>query len=284
MGTLEGKVAFITGAARGQGRSHAIRLAREGADIIAVDICETFDSMNYPLATPEDLAQTVKDVEALDRRIVAGQGDVRVKSELKAVLDAGLAEFGRLDVVVANAGVTAMKSPTTVQAFIDGVDVDLVGVLNTVGVAMPHLTEGASIIVTGSTAGLMKGLVDNPKAGPGGAAYGWAKRTLTSYVEVLGLQLAPHLIRINAIHPTSVNTDLLHNEDIYRAFRPDLEHPTRADAMLAFPVMQAMPIPYIEPGDVSELVAFLASDNSRYMTGLNIRLDAGAMLKGGMSF
>ena len=284
MSTLEGKVAFITGAARGQGRSHAIRLAREGADIIAVDICETFDSMNYPLATPEDLAQTVKDVEALDRRIVAGQGDVRVKSELKAVLDAGLAEFGRLDVVVANAGVTAMKSPTTVQAFIDGVDVDLVGVLNTVGVAMPHLTEGASIIVTGSTAGLMKGLVDNPKAGPGGAAYGWAKRTLTSYVEVLGLQLAPHLIRINAIHPTNVNTDLLHNEDIYRAFRPDLEHPTREDAMLAFPVMQAMPIPYIEPGDVSELVAFLASDNSRYMTGLNIRLDAGAMLKGGTSF
>ena len=284
MGTLEGKVAFITGAARGQGRSHAIRLAREGADIIAVDICETFDSMNYPLATPEDLAQTVKDVEALDRRIVAGQGDVRVKSELKAVLDAGLAEFGRLDVVVANAGVTTMKSPTTVQAFIDGVDVDLGGVLNTVGVAMPHLREGASIIVTGSTAGLMKGLVDNPKAGPGGAAYGWAKRTLVSYVEVLGLQLAPHLIRINAIHPTNVNTDLLHNEDIYRAFRPDLEHPTREDAMLAFPVMQAMPIPYIEPGDVSELVAFLASDNSRYMTGLNIRLDAGAMLKGGMSF
>jgi NAD(P)-dependent dehydrogenase (short-subunit alcohol dehydrogenase family) len=237
--------------------------------------------MNYPLATPEDLAQTVKDVEALDRRIVAGQGDVRVKSELKAVLDAGLAEFGRLDIVVANAGVTAMKSPTTVQAFIDGVDVDLGGVLNTVGVAMPHLKQGASIIVTGSTAGLMKGLVDSPAAGPGGAGYAWSKRTITSYVEVLGLHLAPHMIRINAIHPTNVNTDLLHNDDIYRAFRPDLENPTREDAMLAFPAMQAMPVPYIEPGDVSELVAFLASDKSRYITGLNIRLDAGAMLKGG---
>jgi SDR family mycofactocin-dependent oxidoreductase len=284
MGTLDGRVAFITGAARGQGRSHAIRLARDGADIIAVDICETFDSMNYPLATPEDLAQTVKAVEALDRRIVAGQGDVRVKSELKAVLDAGLNEFGRLDIVLANAGVTAMKSPTTVQAFIDGVDVDLVGVINTVGVTMPHLKEGASIIVTGSTAGLMKGLVDNPAAGPGGAAYAWAKRTLASYVEVLGLHLAPHMIRVNAIHPTNVNTDLLHNEDIYRAFRPDLENPAREDAMVAFPAMQAMPIPYIEPGDVSELVAFLASDGSRYMTGLNIRLDAGAMLKGGMAF
>jgi NAD(P)-dependent dehydrogenase (short-subunit alcohol dehydrogenase family) len=127
VGSLEGKVAFVTGAARGQGRSHAVRLAEEGANIIAVDICETFDSMNYPLATPEDLAQTVKDVEALDRRIVAGQGDVRVKSGLKTVLDTGLAEFGRLDIVVANAGVTAMKSPTPAQAFIDGVDVDLQG-------------------------------------------------------------------------------------------------------------------------------------------------------------
>jgi SDR family mycofactocin-dependent oxidoreductase len=284
MGTLEGKVAFVTGAARGQGRSHAIRLAQEGADIIAVDICETFDSMNYPLATPEDLAQTVKDVEALDRRIVAGQGDVRDKSQLKAVLDAGLAEFGRLDIVVANAGVTAMKSPTTVQAFIDGIDVDLGGVLNTVGVTVPHLKQGASIIITGSTAGLMKGLIDNPATGPGGAGYAWAKRTIASYVEALALQLAPNLIRANAIHPTNVNTTLLHNDDIYRAFRPDLENPTREDAMLAFPAMQAMPVPYIEPGDVSELVAFLAGDSSRYITGLNIRIDAGAMLKGGMGF
>jgi SDR family mycofactocin-dependent oxidoreductase len=284
MGTLEGKVAFITGAARGQGRSHAIRLAGEGADIIAVDICETFDSMNYPLATPEDLAQTVKDVEALDRRIVAGPGDVRDRTQLKAVLDAGLAQFGRLDIVVANAGVTAMKSPTPAQAFIDGIDVDFGGVLNTVGLTVRHLTQGASIIVTGSTAGLMKGLIDNPAIGPGGAGYAWAKRTIASYVEALALQLAPHLIRVNAIHPTNVNTTLLHNEDIYRAFRPDLENPTREDAMLAFPAMQAMPIPYLEPGDVSDLVAFLASDNSRYMTGLNIRIDAGAMLKGGMSF
>jgi SDR family mycofactocin-dependent oxidoreductase len=284
MGMLDGKVAFITGAARGQGRSHATRLAQEGADIIAVDICETFDSMNYPLATPEDLTRTVKDVEALDRRIVAGQGDVRVKSELKAVLDAGLSEFGRLDIVVANAGVTAMKSPTTVQAFIDGVDVDLGGVLNTVGVTVPQLKAGASIIVTGSTAGLMKGLIDNPATGPGGAGYAWAKRTIASYVEALALQLAPHMIRVNAIHPTNVNTTLLHNDDIYRAFRPDLENPTREDAMLAFPAMQAMPVPYIEPGDVSDLVAFLASDKSRYLTGLNIRIDAGAMLKGGMAF
>jgi SDR family mycofactocin-dependent oxidoreductase len=284
VGSLEGKVAFVTGAARGQGRSHAVRLAQQGANIIAIDICETFDSMNYPLATPEDLAQTVKDVEALDRRIIAGQADVRVKSELKKVLDAGMAEFGRLDIVVANAGVTAMKSPTPAQAFIDGVDVDLVGVLNTVGITVPHLKEGASIVITGSTAGLMKGLIDSPAIGPGGSGYAWAKRTIASYVEAIALQLAPHMIRVNAIHPTNVNTTLLHNDDIYRAFRPDLENPTREDAEAVFPVMQAMPIPYIEPEDVSELVVFLASDKSRYMTGQNIRLDAGAMLKGGMSF
>jgi SDR family mycofactocin-dependent oxidoreductase len=284
VGRLEGKVAFVTGAARGQGRSHAVRLAADGVDIIAIDICGTFDSMNYPLATPEDLAQTVKDVEALDRRIIAGQADVRVKSELKKVLDAGLAEFGRLDIVVANAGVTAMKSPTPAQAFIDGVDVDLGGVLNTVAITVPHLREGASVIVTGSTAGLMKGLIDNPAIGPGGAGYAWAKRTVASYIEALALQLAPHMIRVNAIHPTNVNTTLLHNDDIYHAFRPDLENPTREDAEAVFPLMQAMPIPYIEPEDVSELVAFLAGDKSRYMTGQNIRLDAGAMLKGGMSF
>ena len=280
MGKLEGKVAFITGAARGQGRSHAIRLAQEGADIIAVDICETFDSMNYPLATPEDLAQTVKEVEAEGQRIVATKGDVRIKSDMKAALDAGLAEFGKVDIVVANAGVTAMKDPTLLQSFVDGVDVDLVGVLNTVGVSLPHLQKGASIIVTGSTAGMMKGLLDTPGLGGGGTGYAFAKRTLFTYVEVLALQLASHMIRLNGIHPTNVDTTLLMNDDIYKAFRPDLKNPTREDAMVAFPAMQAMPIPFVEPIDISHLVAFLASDESRYMTGMNIRVDAGAMLKG----
>jgi len=279
-GRVAGKVAFITGAARGQGRSHAIRLAQEGADIIAVDICETFDSMNYPLATDEDLAQTVKEVEAEGRRIVAVKGDVRIKSELKAALDAGLAEFGKVDVVVANAGVTAMKDPTLLQSFVDGVDVDLVGVLNTVGVALPHLKAGASIIVTGSTAGMMKGLLDSPGLGGGGTGYAFAKRTLFTYVEVLALQLAAHMIRLNAIHPTNTDTTLLMNDDIYKAFRPDLKNPTREDAIVAFPAMQAMPIPFVDPQDISHLVAYLASDESRYMTGMNIRVDAGAMLKG----
>jgi SDR family mycofactocin-dependent oxidoreductase len=280
MGKLDGRVAFITGAARGQGRSHAVRLAQEGAAIIAVDICETFASMNYPLATPEDLQQTVKEVEAEGGRIVARKADVRVKSELKDALDAGLAEFGRLDIVCANAGVTAMKDPTLLQSFVDGVDVDLVGVLHTVGVALPHLKAGASIIVTGSTAGMMKGLMNNPALGGGGSGYAWAKQTIFHYVEVFALQLAPHMIRLNAFHPTNCDTTLLMNDDIYRAFRPDLKNPTREDAIQAFPAMQAMPIPFIDPIDISHLVAFLASDESRYMTGQNIRVDAGAMLKG----
>jgi SDR family mycofactocin-dependent oxidoreductase len=280
MGKLDGRVAFITGAARGQGRSHAVRLAQEGAAIIAVDICETFDSMNYPLATPEDLQQTVKEVEAEGGRIVARKADVRVKSELKDALDAGLAEFGRLDIVCANAGVTAMKDPTLLQSFVDGVDVDLVGVLHTVGVSLPHLKAGASIIVTGSTAGMMKGLMNNPALGGGGSGYAWAKQTIFRYVEVFALQLAPHMIRLNAIHPTNTDTTLLMNDDIFRAFRPDLKNPTREDAIQAFPAMQAMPIPFLDPIDISHLVAFLASDESRYMTGQNIRVDAGAMLKG----
>jgi NAD(P)-dependent dehydrogenase (short-subunit alcohol dehydrogenase family) len=150
--------------------------------------------------------------------------------------------------------------------------------MNTVAVALPHLKAGASIIVTGSTAGMIEGTTERMGAS-GGVGYSWAKQTIARYVEVLALQLAPAMVRLNAIHPTNVDTQLLHNDDIYRVFRPDLENPTREDAVLAFPAMQAMPIPWVDAQDVSHLVAYLASDESRYMTGLNIRLDAGAMLK-----
>ena len=277
MGRLEGKVAFITGAARGQGRSHALRLAGEGADIIAMDLCAQIDTVNYPLGTRAELAETVAQVEGLGRKIVATVGDVRTRAEVAAALAAGLEALGHLDIVVANAGIFPGQGGPMCDAFVDATDVDLIGVLNTVAVSLPHLAAGASIIVTGSTAGMIEGATE--RLGPGGTGYSWAKRTVASYVEVLGLQLAPQMVRINAIHPTNVNTLLLHNIDVYKAFRPDLAEPTREDAMEAFPVMQAMPVPYIEPQDVSNLVAFLASDDSRYMTGLNIRVDAGAMLK-----
>jgi SDR family mycofactocin-dependent oxidoreductase len=279
MGRLSGKVAFVTGAARGQGRSHAVRLAEEGADIIALDICDSIESVNYPLASAEDLDQTVKEVEAQGTRILAHKADVRDRKRLDEIVSEGIDEFGHLDVVVANAGICPARDATLASAFVDAVDVDLTGTLNTVAASLPQLKAGASIIVTGSTAGLMKGTTENMAGSTGGVGYSWAKQVIVRYVEVLALQLAPHMVRLNAIHPTNVDTDLLHNDDIYRAFRPDLENPTRDDAMLSFPAMQAMPIPFIDPSDVSSLVAFLASDESRYMTGLNIRLDAGAMLK-----
>ncbi|MCU4183456.1 mycofactocin-coupled SDR family oxidoreductase [Acidiferrimicrobium sp. IK] len=279
-GRLEGKVAFITGAARGQGRSHAIRLAQEGADIIAVDICRQIESNPYPLSSPEDLAETERAVKELGRRIVARQADVRERDELRDALQAGITDLGHVDTVVANAGILpmAMGDPQTMD-FQDAVDVDLTGVMNTVAVALPHLPDAASVVITGSTAGMMPNTTDNPAMGPGSAGYGWSKRILISYTEQLALHLAGRFIRVNCIHPTNCNTHLLHNDGLYRVFRPDLEHPTREDAEPAFTTFQAMPIPYIEPVDISNLVLFLASDESRYITGQQIRVDAGSLLK-----
>lgn len=279
-GRLEGKVAFITGAARGQGRSHALRLAAEGADIIAVDICKQIDSNPYPLATPEDLEQTAKDVENAGRKCVARRADVRDREALRAVVEEGVRELGHLDIVVANAGILpmAMGDPDPLD-FVDAVDVDLVGVMNAVAVAVPHLPDGASIVITGSTAGMMSGAVDNPVMGPGGAGYGWSKRTIIGYVEQMALHLASRFIRVNAIHPTNCNTHLLHNDGLYSLFRPDLENPTREDVVPAFTHFQAMPIPYVEPLDISNAVLFFASDESRYVTGQQLRVDAGSLLK-----
>ncbi len=277
---LEGKVAVITGAARGQGRAHAVRFAHEGADVIALDICQQIDSNPYPLATPDDLAETERLVKEAGRRVVARQVDVRERGQLRDAIDAGVAELGRLDAVVANAGILpmAMGEPE-VGDFVDAADVDLVGVMNTVSVALPHLPDGASIVVTGSTAGLVPGAADNPIMGPGGAGYGWSKRTLVTYVEEMALHLAPRLIRINAMHPSNCNTHLLHNDGLYGLFRPDLESPSREDAELAFTFFQAMPIPYVEPEDVANLALFLASDESRFITGQQIGIDGGALIK-----
>ncbi len=283
MGKLDGKVAFITGAARGQGRSHAQRLASEGADIIAVDICEQIDSVPYPLGTPEDLAQTVKEVEATGRSIVAVKADVRERSQLRAAVEQGLERFGRLDIVLANAGICPWEDFSLCSGFVDGTDVDLIGVMNTVAVSLPHLKAGASIVVTGSTAGMMKGTTE-VLGNTGGVGYSWAKQTIARYTETLALQLAAHSVRLNAIHPTNVNTNLLHNENIYKVFRPDLENPTREDAEPALATLQAMPIPYIEPEDVSSLVLFLVSEDSKWITGQNFRIDAGGMLKAERAF
>ena len=280
-GRLEGKVAFITGAGRGQGRSHAVRLAEEGADIIAVDICRDIASNPYPMSSIEDLTETERLVKERGRRVLTRQVDVRERVELRRVVDDGLADLGRLDVVVANAGILPMpvdREPNLMD-FVDALDVDLIGVMNTVAASLPHLKEFASIIITGSTAGLMKGTTDTAASGPGGTGYGFSKKHLVDYTETLARLAAPQLIRVNCVHPTNVNTHLLHHPGLYRVFRPDLPNPSREDVEPAFSIFQAMPIPYIEPIDVSNLVAFLGSDESRYVTGQNIRIDAGSLLR-----
>ncbi|WP_327100600.1 mycofactocin-coupled SDR family oxidoreductase [Nocardia vinacea] len=280
MGRVEGKVAFVTGAARGQGRSHAVKLAEEGADIIAVDICRDIESIQYSLSRPEDLEETTRLVEKTGRRIIAEQADVRDRAQLAAVIERGIAEFGHLDIVVAQAGIAGMKGEPQWQAWTDVIDTNLIGVINAVQAALPHLGAGASIIATGSTAALMElSKVDQPGKDPGGVAYMVAKRLLSQYIHEIATHLAAGNIRANVVHPTNCNTPMLQSEPMYRSFRPDLEHPTRADAEPAFFVQQAMPVPYIEPEEISNAVLFLASDESRFITGTQLRVDAGGYLK-----
>lgn len=280
MGRVEGKVAFVTGAARGQGRSHAVRLAEEGAEIIAVDVCHDIETIGYPMASPEDLDETARLIEKTGQRVVIAQADVREAAQLRTALDNGLAEFGKLDIVVAQAGVAGMKGQPPLQAWCDVINTNLVGTINAIQVALPHLREGASIIATGSTAALMDtAKKDNPGADPGGMAYVHSKRAIATYVHDLATELAPLGIRANVIHPTNTNTPMLQSEPMYRSFRPDLENPTRADAEPVFGVQQAMRIPFIEPEDISNAVLWLASDEARYVTGVQLRVDAGGYLK-----
>jgi NAD(P)-dependent dehydrogenase (short-subunit alcohol dehydrogenase family) len=253
VGRVEGKVAFVTGAARGQGRSHAVRLAEEGADIIAVDLCHDIDSIGYPLARPEDLEETANLVEKTGRGIVSAQADVRDASQLREALERGIAEFGKLDIVVAQAGVAGMQGDPPLQAWRDVIETNLIGTINAIHVALPHLKEGAAIIATGSTAALMDvAKKDNPGEDPGGMAYIASKRLLSQFVHDLSTELAPRGIRANVIHPTNCNTDMLQSEPMYRKFRPDLDRPTRADAEPVFSVQQAMRISYIEPWDIKQ--------------------------------
>jgi SDR family mycofactocin-dependent oxidoreductase len=275
---MEGKVALVTGAARGQGRSHAVRLAQEGADIIAVDLCAQVESVPYQMASEEDLAETARLVEALDRRILTQVVDVRDRGPLAAAINAGVAELGHLDVAVANAGISPVGGGIPTIAWFDTVSVNLVGVVNTIEAAFPHLAAGASIVCTGSMAALMPGSVDSPQAGPGGAGYAHAKRAVARLVHDLAQTLAPHSIRVNAVHPGNIDTPMLQNEMMYRMFRPDLEHPTREDAEPAFGAMHKLPVNTLDPIDISEAVLFLASDAARYVTGQQLRVDAGATL------
>lgn len=276
MGRVEGKVAFITGAARGQGRSHAVRLAEEGADIIAVDICGQIDSVPYAMATSEDLAQTVKEVEALDRRIVAVEADVRDQTALTRAVDAGVTQLGRLDIVAANAGICSYGRTEELdeQAWQDMLDVNLTGVWHACKAAIPHLKaggRGGSIVITSSGAGLMA--MENI------GHYVSAKHGLIGLMRTLALELAPESIRVNAICPTTVNTPMIRNEPGYRLFRPDLENPTVDDLTEPLLGLNALPVRWVEPRDISNALLFLASDEARYITGVPLPVDAGCVIK-----
>lgn len=276
MGKLDGKVAFITGAARGQGRSHALKLASEGADIIAVDICSQVDSVGYPLATEDDLAETVKQVEALDRRIVASKADVRDTAQLTKAVDDGVAELGRLDIVLANAGIATFGplEDLTDDIWDEMIGINLTGVFKTVRAAVPHIKaggRGGAIVLTSSTAGI-KGLANL-------AHYVAAKHGVVGLVKTFANELAPFDIRVNSVHPTSVNTDMIHNSETYKLFLPDTANPTREEAAEVFKTLNALPIDWVEPVDISNAIAFLVSDDARYITGVQLPVDAGSVIK-----
>lgn len=278
MGLLDGRVAFVTGAARGQGRSHALRLAQEGCDIIALDACATPDWLSYPLATEADLARTVRDVEALDRRIVARKADTRDLAAVEAVLTEGLAEFGgRLDIVAANAAIISWPKDTweiDPAEFRELVDVTLTGTFITVKSAVPAMIaagNGGSIVLTSSGAAIT--------AGKGLGDYKAAKAGVLALKDTLAYELAEHFIRVNAICPTAVDTPMIQNEALHRAFRPDLERPGRDDVKAGFAEMNLLPIPWVDAVDISNAIVWLCSDAARYVTGVTLPVDAGNHLK-----
>ncbi|AFS12158.1 mycofactocin-coupled SDR family oxidoreductase [Mycobacterium senriense] len=275
-GRVEGKVALITGAARGQGRSHALRLADEGADIIALDIAAQVESAPYPLATPADLDETAREIKARGRRVVARQVDVRDGEALTAAVGEGVSELGRLDIVSANAGILSVgpSFELTEQTWTEMIDINLSGSWRTTKAAIPHMIaagNGGSIVLTSSIAGLI--------AQPGLAHYVSAKHGVVGLMKTLALELAPFNIRVNSVHPTNVDTDMIQNEPTYRVFLPDDPNPTREKFAVPATEMNALAIPWIESIDVTNAVLFLASDEARYITGVSLPIDAGASIK-----
>ncbi len=277
MGRLNGKVAFVTGAARGQGRSHAIRLAEEGADIIAVDICRDIAAVPYPSGTADELAETVEMVEKLDRRIISAVADVRDSAALAAAVAEGVSNLGRLDIVCANAGVNAGSALAHLMEddiWDATIDINLSGVWRTCKAAIPHIIEGGrggSIVLTSSVAGL-KGYANV-------AHYVSAKHGVVGLMKVLCKELAPHMIRVNTVNPTQVDTPMIQHEAMYRLFVPDKTDPTREDFSVASQETNILPIPWVEPIDISNAVVFLASDEARYITGVSLPVDAGCLAK-----
>jgi (+)-trans-carveol dehydrogenase len=277
-GRVEGKVAFITGAARGQGRSHAVRLAEEGADIIAVDVCKPMTAEGgIPPSTPEDLAETADLVKGLNRRIFTAEVDVRDYAALKAAVDSGVEQLGRLDIIVANAGIGnggQTLDQTSEEDWDDMIGTNLTGVWKTVKAGVPHIIaggKGGSIILTSSVGGL--------KAYPHTGHYVAAKHGVVGLMRTFAVELGHHMIRVNSVHPTHVSTQMLHNEGTFKMFRPDLENPGVDDMAPICQMFHTLPIPWVDPIDISNAVLFFSSEEGRYLTGVTLPIDAGSCLK-----
>jgi len=273
MGTLDGKVAFISGIARGQGRSHALRLASEGADIIGIDICHDIAAMDYPNATPADLAETTKLIEQLDRRVITSETDVRDFDAVRHAIDSGVAELGRLDIVLSNAGIVRLHADSSDpgQLWQDIVGTNLTGGFHVVDAAVPHLIAGGRggvIVFTGSTAGVRP--VANP--GVGALAYTASKWGLVGVCKQLAATLAQYSIRVNIVHPTGVASGMTMNA----AMAELAEQAMAAGGANGLAAMQnAMPVQILQPADISDAIAFLVSDQAKWITGVSLPVDAG---------
>lgn len=276
-GQFEGKVAFITGAARGQGRAHALRLARDGADIVGIDLCNQIATVDYPMASKDDLDETTKLVEQRGARMISLVGDVRDRAFLDGAYEEGLRTFGRVDFVVANAGIMPIwgKESNTMQAWQDCLDVLLTGVLNTIEVAWPKMVNqgtGGSIIITSSMAGVVPTMRTLAGHTLGLLGYSAAKAALVNLMENYASMLAYHHIRVNTVHPTGVNTPMIDNDMARDRFATADEEDLKC-------IVNAIPVNAVEAEDIANAVAWLCSDESRYFTGSALRIDAGASLR-----
>ncbi|ANY21590.1 mycofactocin-coupled SDR family oxidoreductase [Gordonia terrae] len=276
MGKFDGKVAFITGAARGQGRAHAIKFASEGANIIAVDICAPVKSAPYKMGTKDEFDETTDLVEKAGGKILSRVADVRDLEALTAVVDEGVEQFGRLDFILANAGVCTYGklAEMTEAQWNEMMDIDLSGVWKTVRAGVQHMINagnGGSIVLTSSTAGL-RNLNEI-------GHYVAAKHGVTGLAKALANELAPHNIRVNSIHPSNCRTPMMTNSGVIKMFRPDLESPTLDDAMDSFGTIHLLDTPWVLPEDVSNTIAYLCSEEARFTTGAAIPVDAGMLAK-----
>jgi (+)-trans-carveol dehydrogenase len=277
MSKLQGKVAFITGGARGQGRSHAVRLAEDGADIVAVDVCAEVETVPYPMGTADELAETAKLVEATGRRCATAVADIRSLEQLGAAVDLAKETFGQIDILVSNAGIWSGSTDSwslDEETWQTMIDINLTGQWKTAKAVVPTMIEGGSggaITITSSSIGL--------KATTGNVHYTSAKHGVIGLVRTLAHELAPHNIRVNAVCPTTVNSPMITNDALYSLFRPDLESPSLADAEPGLKDLNLLDVSMMEPAEVSAAISWLVSDDARYVTGIALPVDAGSTAK-----